>query len=146
MAQQHTGGGGRVALAVDHVGAIVDDFAPLRAVLGDLLGLEVPEPEVEEATGMEVLWVDAGGGVQLQFIRPTRDDTPAARLLRERGPGIHHVGVEVSDIDGLLAGLRAAGIPTRDEVGRQGARGARVGFLDPSAVGGVEVELVERGR
>jgi methylmalonyl-CoA epimerase len=129
--------------ALDHVGIVVADFAGLDAVLGTVLGLDVGVPEVEEATAMEVLWVQAGP-VQLQFIRPTRDDTGAAAVLRERGPGVHHVGLEVDDVAAALAHVRDAGVATRDEVPRAGARGARVGFVDPAALAGVELELVQR--
>jgi methylmalonyl-CoA/ethylmalonyl-CoA epimerase len=129
---------------VDHVGVVVRDFGGVRSVL-DLLGAAPPAgPEVEEETSMEVMWVDVGG-VWLQFIRPTRADTGAAAVLRDRGPGVHHVGLEVTEVTRTLAGLRRQGVPTRDRVARQGARGARVGFLDPSAVAGIEVELVDHG-
>jgi methylmalonyl-CoA/ethylmalonyl-CoA epimerase len=129
--------------ALDHVGIVVEDFAGLDAVLRGVLGLEVGVPEVEEATAMEVLWVSTGA-VQLQFIRPTRDDTAAAAVLRERGAGIHHLGLEVDDVAGALTRLRDAGIATRDAAPRPGARGARVGFVDPGAVAGAEIELVQR--
>jgi methylmalonyl-CoA/ethylmalonyl-CoA epimerase len=134
-----------VVRAIDHVGIVVEDFDGLDAALRGVLGLEVPAPETEEATSMEVLWVQAGG-VALQFIRPTRDDTGAADVLRRRGPGIHHVGIEVDDIAASLRGLRESGIPTRDHEPRPGARGAQVGFIDPAAVAGVEVEIVQRPR
>jgi methylmalonyl-CoA/ethylmalonyl-CoA epimerase len=129
---------------VDHVGIVVNDFAGVRSVL-ELLGIALPvAPEVEPETAMEVMWVDAGG-VWLQFIRPTRSDTGAAAVLRDRGPGVHHVGLTVTEVTRTLADLRRQGVPTRDRVARQGARGARVGFLDPAAVAGVELELVDHG-
>jgi methylmalonyl-CoA/ethylmalonyl-CoA epimerase len=129
--------------ALDHVGIVVEDYAGLDAVLRGVLGLEVGAPEMEESTAMEVLWVRAGA-VQLQFIRPTRDDTGAAAVLRRRGPGVHHVGLEVDDVASALTQLRRAGIDTRDAVPRPGARGALVGFVDPGELGGAEVELVQR--
>jgi methylmalonyl-CoA/ethylmalonyl-CoA epimerase len=132
------------ATRLHHVGIVVEDLAPVVAVLRDVLKLEVVGPEVEPALSMEILWV-AVGGVELQFIRPTRDDTRAARVLRERGPGVHHVGLEVADIVAVLHDLRARGVPTRDDVPRPGGRGARVAFIDPQAVAGTEIELVEPG-
>jgi len=129
---------------VDHVGVVVSGFAGVRSVL-ELLGSALPAaPEVEAETAMEVMWVDVGG-VWLQFIRPTRADTGAAAVLRDRGPGVHHVGLKVTEVTRSLAELRRQGVPTRDQVARPGARGARVGFLDPAAVAGVEVELVDHG-
>jgi methylmalonyl-CoA epimerase len=125
-----------------HVGIVVEDFAGLRVLLGDVLGLEVGEPEAEAATAMEVLWVRAGDA-QLQVIRPTRDDTGAAAVLRERGAGVHHVGLAVADLAGTLQRLRDSGVATRDQVPRPGARGAQVGFVAPAEVAGVELELVE---
>jgi methylmalonyl-CoA/ethylmalonyl-CoA epimerase len=130
------------AMRLHHVGIVVDDLAPVIAVLRDVLGLTVHRPEVEPALAMEILWVTVGD-VQLQFIRPTRGDTRAAAVLRDRGPGTHHIGLEVTDIVAVLDDLRARDIPTRDEVPRAGGRGARVAFIDPDAVAGTEIELVE---
>jgi methylmalonyl-CoA epimerase len=137
-------GGGVGDVRVDHVGVVVRDFAGVRALFAQMPGARVVGPEVEQATAMEVLWVTIGD-VQLQFIRPTADDTGAAAVLRERGAGVHHLGLRVADVSSALAGLRARGIPTRDRVSRPGARGARVGFVAPHAVAGAEIELVDRG-
>lgn len=134
-----------MAPQLDHVGIVVEDFAALGAVLGGILGLDVGPPEVEAETAMEVLWVSAGN-VALQCIRPTRTDTGAAAVLRSRGPGVHHLGLRVDDVDTALATLREHGIATRDRVSRAGARGARVGFVEPTAVAGMEIELVARPR
>ena len=130
------------ATRLHHVGIVVDDLAPVTAVLRDVLGLTVPEPEVEATLAMEILWVTVGN-VQLQFIHPTRGDTRAAEVLRDRGPGTHHIGLEVADIVAVLNDLRVHNVPTRDEVPRAGGRGARVAFIDSDAVAGTEIELVE---
>jgi methylmalonyl-CoA/ethylmalonyl-CoA epimerase len=131
------------AARLDHVGILVEDFRDVQALFGTINGARLVGPESERATAMEVLWVEVGD-VKLQFIRPTRDDTGAAQALREHGPGVHHVGLEVDDVTAVLGQLRAQGVETRDQVSRPGARGARVGFIDPRALAGVELELVER--
>lgn len=127
---------------IDHVGILVADFAPIRALLNGQLGLEIGQPEVEAELGLEILWVDAEG-VTLEFIRPTRSDTAAAELIRQGAAGVHHLGVRVDDIDGTMQRLKDAGIALVDQVARPGAHGSRIAFVEASEASGTRIELVE---
>jgi methylmalonyl-CoA/ethylmalonyl-CoA epimerase len=125
-----------------HVGILVQDFADVERVLGQELGLDVGMAEPEPELGIEILWVDVGG-VALELIRPLGPGTPAAAALAAGQGGVHHVALEVADLEGTLERLRAAGIAVRDEQPRVGAHGARIAFIDPAAVEGTLVELVQ---
>jgi methylmalonyl-CoA/ethylmalonyl-CoA epimerase len=127
---------------LDHIGIVVASFAGVETVFGDVLGLELTGPEYVAELEMDILWVSLGE-TRLQFIRPARGDTRAAAVLRDRGPGIHHLGVEVADLEGALEQLRNHGVALLDPVPRAGARGSRVAFVDPAAVAGAAVELVQ---
>jgi methylmalonyl-CoA/ethylmalonyl-CoA epimerase len=82
------------------------------------------------------------GESNIELISPKGNDG-LAKFLDKRGPGIHHVAVEVEGIEDALAFLKTLGVPLIDEAPRAGARGHKVAFVHPKATGGVLVELVE---
>jgi len=77
------------------------------------------------------------------LLEATSADSPIARSLEKRGPGIHHIAVRVDDIHVALAGLKQKGARLIDEEPRTGAGGCLVAFVHPSSTGGVLLELVE---
>jgi methylmalonyl-CoA/ethylmalonyl-CoA epimerase len=125
-----------------HVGIITEDLDTIRRVFGSLLGARVEEPELEDRIGAQVMWVHVGE-VALEFISPVAADSRPAQILNEGGGGVHHVALSVDDVDAALEALRAAGVGTVDFRAREGARGARIGFVEPGQVAGTLVELVE---
>jgi methylmalonyl-CoA epimerase len=132
-------------IGLAHVGVVVPDLAPVAALFGERLGLELRGPEEEPELGLAVLWVQAGD-TTLEFVAPTRPDSRAAAAIERGEAGVHHVALAVDGLDGLLEQLGAAGVPIRDPVPRRGAHDTRVSFLDPSAAAGALVELVEEPR
>ena len=75
----------------------------------------------------------------------TRQDRGAiSRYIDSRGPGLHHIGLKVQDIDGLLGTLHRAGHTMIDTVGRPGGRASKIGFIHPASLGGWLVHLVQR--
>jgi methylmalonyl-CoA/ethylmalonyl-CoA epimerase len=83
------------------------------------------------------------GASSIQTLEANGDGV-VQRFLDKRGPGLHHVALEVDVIDAALADLRERGVPLIDGEAREGGMGTRIAFLHPSAFGGVLVELVER--
>ena len=125
----------------DHIGMLTSDFEAVLE-LAERLGIEPGPVETKPEKGLEIQWLDAGG-VQLEFIRPLAPDGRAAEALRDHGAGLHHIGLEVADIDLTLGELAAAGVPLVDQEPRPGSRGTRIAFLAPDAAGGSRIELVE---
>ena len=109
------------------------------AALGRVLGLGVDH--VEEGEGFVERMLPLGEGVHLQTLEATGEGV-VARFLERRGPALHHIAVEVDDIDGMLAELRAQGVRLVDEVPRPGGKGTRIAFIHPAEFGGLLVELV----
>ncbi len=126
---------------INHVGVAVPDLAAAREIWDRLLG---QEPAVEDVATQKVTAAMYPCGIEL--VSPTSDDSPISKFLAKRGSGIHHVTIEVDDIEGQLARLKDAGVRLINESPVPGAGGARVAFLHPSAAGGVLVELKEKGR
>jgi methylmalonyl-CoA/ethylmalonyl-CoA epimerase len=83
------------------------------------------------------------GDTRIELLEPTSDDSPISQFLEKRGGGIHHIAVEVEDIDAQLTKLKTLGVRLIDESPRIGAEGCLVAFVHPSASNGVLLELVQ---
>jgi methylmalonyl-CoA/ethylmalonyl-CoA epimerase len=127
---------------IDHVGVAVAELEPALEVYGDRLALTLAHREVISEQGVEAALLDVGEG-HVELLAPLSPDTPVGRFLAKRGPGLHHVAYQVSDIEQTLAALTRAGVELIDSEPRTGIRGSRVAFLHPRSTGGVLSEIVE---
>ena len=128
---------------LDHIGIAVDDLEATLGFYRDALGLDVGAAEELPAEGVRLRFVPVGDA-SLELLEATRPDSPIARHIEKRGPGLHHVTLRVDDLEAALARLKAHGARLIDETPRQGADGTRIAFVHPSATRGVLVELTER--
>lgn len=126
---------------IDHVAVCVDDVDAAIAKYKDVLGLAPAVREVVESQKTEAVLLPIGE-TSIELIAP-KGNEGLEKFLAKRGPGIHHIAVEVEGIEQALATLKALGVQLIDETPRKGARGHKVAFLHPKATGGVLVELVE---
>lgn len=126
---------------IDHVAVAVADIDEALARWRAVFGLEVAEREVVASQKTEAALLPIGE-TSVELIQP-KGNEGLAKYLDKRGPGLHHIAIEVEGIEGALAALKALGVPLVDEAPRLGARGHKVAFLHPKATGGVLVELVE---
>jgi methylmalonyl-CoA/ethylmalonyl-CoA epimerase len=128
---------------LDHVAVCVADIDEAAARWHAAFGLEPVGREVVASQKTEAMLLPLGGGeTSVELISP-RGNEGLARFLEKRGPGLHHVAVEVEGIEEAIALLKGLGVPMIDEAPRKGARGHKVAFVHPKATGGVLVELVE---
>ena len=127
---------------IDHIGVAVEQIEPALALYGDRLQMRLAHREVVREQGVEAVLLDVGEN-HIELLAPLDSDTPVGRFLQKRGPGLHHVAYQVSDIDATLAKLKQAGLPLIDEQPRVGIRGSRVAFMQPRAMQGVLTEIVE---
>ena len=130
--------GGRL----DHVNIAVPDAAELAAKFTAALGMEVVKETVVTDQGVKVVMLDAGGS-HLEITEPLGADTPVGRFLAKKGSGLHHIAIEVEDIEATLLKMKHCGIALIDETPRIGAMGHRIAFVHPKSFGGVLVEIVE---
>ena len=127
---------------IDHIGVAVEQLDGALELYRDRFRLELAHREVVEAQGVEAVLLDVGEN-HVELLRPLNEETPVGRFLSKRGPGLHHVAYQVSDIDTTLADLKRAGLALIDERPRAGIRGSRVAFMHPRGTGGVLTEIVE---
>ena len=129
-------------MKIDHIGIATRGIEDALGFWRDALGLEVKHTETVEEQGVRVAMLPVGEP-RVELLEPTGPDSPVAKFLEKRGPGIHHVAVRVADIRAALARLKAEGARLIDEEPRVGAGGCLVAFVHPAASGGVLLELVQ---
>lgn len=128
---------------VDHLGIAVRSIEEARGFY-EALGLtleaieEVPQEQVRVA-------MIRCGETRLELLEPMGPDSPIARFLEQRGPGIHHLCLGSDDLDADDGRLRASGVRRLREAPTAGAGGARVQFVHPKSAGGVLVEIAQGG-
>lgn len=128
---------------IDHVGVAVKDLDRCLAVYRDALGLSDVSTEVVPSEQARVGFIRLGES-EIELLEPTSPDGVLARFIEKRGEGMHHIALAVDDCAATLSRLRESGVRTIDQTPRPGAGGAQVGFIHPSATGGVLIELVQR--
>lgn len=125
---------------IAHIGIAVDALDRLLPFYRDLLAL--PEEPLDDADGARIAGFRAGESL-VELLEANAPESPIAKFLAQRGPGIHHICFAVDDLPGTLARCERAGIKLIDRVPRIGAEGKPIAFLHPSSTGGVLVELTE---
>ena len=132
-------------MKIDHIGIAVKALAEAARTYENAFGLKVSSVDQVEEQGVRLVMLDIGES-RLELLEPTRPDSPIGKFLSKRGEGLHHIAVQVEDIELLLNRLKAAGIRLIDEKPRNGAHHTKVAFIHPSSTHGVLVELVEHGK
>lgn len=125
---------------IAHIGVAVENIEAALTFYRDVLGLAPGQPE--RADGARIVSLPFGESA-VELLEPEHPDSPIARFLARRGPGIHHVCYRVPDLDRALAACVAAGYRLVDEVPRLGAGGHRIAFVHPKSTAGILIELTE---
>ena len=126
---------------INHTCIVVKDIDDTLKFYQDLFGIgPAPVEEIpDQGVRASLLKV---GGTQLEIIQPVQEGTGVARFLESKGEGFHHIGLEVDDIKGKLAILKARDVQLIDQEPRSGLSGT-IAFIHPRATRGVLIELVE---
>lgn len=125
---------------IAHIGIAVRTLDEILPFYRDLLGLG--ETPLDDFDGARITGLSAGDSL-VELLEAESAESPIAKFVAKRGPGIHHICFAVDDLEATLERCRAAGVRLIDEKPRLGAEGKRVAFLHPSATAGVLIELSE---
>ena len=125
---------------LDHIGIAVQDLDQALAFYQEALGLDVEVPEEVVSQKIKAHLIPLGQS-SLELLEATSPESPIAKFLKKRGPGVHHLTLRVEDIDAALEQLRTRGVQLIDEKPKSGAEGALVAFIHPRSAHGVLVEL-----
>jgi len=129
-----------MTVTIDHIGIAVSSLDDALAFYRDALGLDVEAPEEVPSQRVRAHFIQVGE-TAIELLEATADDSPIAKYVARRGPGVHHITLRVDDIGEALARLKARGVRLIDETPRAGAHGALVAFIHPSSAHGVLIEL-----
>ena len=130
-------------MKIDHIGIATKSIEEALKFWQNSLGLENVHTEIVEEQKVRVAMLLVGES-RVELLEPTSDDSPISKFLEKRGGGIHHIAVEVEDIEASLAKLKAEGARLIDETPRIGAEGCLIAFVHPAATGGVLLELTQK--
>lgn len=128
--------------AINHVAVVVEDMEKSLAFWRDALGIELYELRDVPAEKSQVAFLPLAGA-EVELVMPTTDDSGIAKYLAKRGQGMHHLCLEVDDIEAMMAQLKGKNIRLINEEARTGADGKKYAFIHPESSGGVLVELYQ---
>lgn len=129
-------------IKIDHIAILADDMDKSLNFWRDALGMELTHVEDVPAEKSMVAFLPVAG-TEIELVKPTTGDSGLARYLEKRGPGMHHVCLEVDDIAGMLEQLKTKGIQLINESPMSGLGGRKYAFIHPKSTNGVLVELYQ---
>lgn len=127
---------------INHVAIVVEEIEKSLSFWRDALGLSLQELREVPAEASQVAFLPLAGA-EIELLRPTTSDSGLAKYLTKRGPGLHHLCLEVDDLPAMLEQLKSRGIRLINEEARLAADGKRYAFVHPESTGGVLVELYQ---
>jgi methylmalonyl-CoA epimerase len=132
---------------IDHVAIIVRNIEEALIFYRDILGITASEIKEVPTEHVRIAFLPMGGpeGSEIELIEPATTNSSLSKLLEKRGEGLHHICLEVDNIDAALTEMQEKGVPVLDKEPRVAAEGRAI-FIHPKAVSGVLLELVERSR
>jgi methylmalonyl-CoA/ethylmalonyl-CoA epimerase len=127
---------------INHVAVVVDDMEKALSFWRDALGMDLHGLRDVPAEKSQVAFLPLPGS-EVELVKPTTEDSGIAKYLAKRGPGMHHLCLEVDDIAGMISQLKAKGVRLINEEPRTAADGKKYAFIHPESTSGVLVELYQ---
>ncbi len=127
---------------INHVAVVVEDMEKALAFWRDALGMELHGLRDVPTEKSQVAFLPLPGS-EVELVQPTTDDSGIAKYLAKRGPGMHHICLEVDDIEGMISHLKTQGVRLINEEPRLGGDGKKYAFIHPESTSGVLVELYQ---
>ncbi len=127
---------------VNHVAVVVEDMDKALSFWRDALGIELHGLRDVPAEKSQVAFLPLAGS-EVELVQPTTDDSGIAKYLAKRGPGMHHLCLEVDDLEGMLSQLKSKGVRLINEEPRLAVDGKKYAFIHPESTSGVLVELYQ---
>ena len=130
---------------IDHIGILVDDLETTLSFWRDALGIELAKTADVPSESVQIAFLPVGAS-EIELVKPVTSDSGLARYLEKRGPGMHHLCLEVDDIQGMITRLLEHGVQMINTEPRLSDDGKKYAFVHPKSAGGVMVELYELPR
>jgi methylmalonyl-CoA/ethylmalonyl-CoA epimerase len=130
---------------INHLAIVVENVEPALRFWRDALGLEVGLVQRNEAEEVEIAFLPLGES-EIELLAPINETSGVAKYLARRGPGMHHVCLEVENIEGIMQRLRDHGVELINDTPKENEAGTKYCFIHPKSAFGVLVELYEAGQ
>ena len=130
-------------IKINHIAVVVEDVQAALGFWHQALGVPLDHVEHNEGEAVDIAFLPLGDG-EIELIAPFTEDSGVAKYLAKKGPGLHHLCIDVDDIGAALDQLKARGIELINEEPRLRPDGTRYAFVHPKSTGGVLLELYER--
>ncbi|WP_249871937.1 methylmalonyl-CoA epimerase [Oceanobacillus saliphilus] len=130
---------------IAHIGIAVESIDYALPFYTDSLGLELEMVEQVESEGVKIAFIKIGE-TRLELLEPLNDSSSVRKFLDKKGEGIHHIALEVDDIETRLQQLNKQGIKLINEKAKTGAHNSQIAFIHPKAANGVLFELCQHER
>jgi methylmalonyl-CoA/ethylmalonyl-CoA epimerase len=127
---------------IDHIAVVVNNLDAALGVYRDALGLTLANVQTIPEQDVKIGFLPSGDS-EIELLEPINPESGIAQYLAKRGEGMHHICLEVDDIEATLADLKAKGAQLIDQRPRRGAYG-KIAFIHPKGAHGVLIELLER--
>ena len=127
---------------INHVAVVVQDMEKALLFWRDALGMDMHELRDVPAEKSQVAFLPLSGS-EVELVLPTTEDSGIAKYLAKRGPGMHHICLEVDDMEGMLSQLKSKGVRLINEEPRTAVDGKKYAFIHPESTSGVLVELYQ---
>lgn len=128
---------------ISHIAIAGDNPEQTRILYEDILGLNFTGSERVEREGVNTHFFGVGES-NIELLEPLSKDSSVSKFLEKRGPGLHHIALEVEGLDEYVQKLKTAGITLLSDAPQSGAHGMRIIFIHPKSTGGVLIELAEK--
>ena len=130
-------------VGLDHVAIAVSKLDEALHIYEKILGLKLEKITVVEDQKVRLAFLSAGE-TKIELLEPTVPESTVARFIEKRGEGMHHIALQVTNIEEALKRLKEKGIALVDERPRVGAEGGKIAFLHPKSLKNVLIELCEK--
>ncbi len=129
--------------SIDHIGIAVEDLDQSIKIYSDLFGKIPDDLCVLESEKVKIAFFDVGSS-SVELLQATSEDSPIAKYIAKKGPGIHHICYRVENLEYSMKDLVSKGYRCIDSIPRSGAHNTKVCFFHPKDFGGVLVELSQK--
>lgn len=127
---------------LNHVAIVVEDLDAALSFWRDALGLPLAKTEENPGESVEIAFLPIGES-EIELLKPTDPESGIGKFLAKKGQGMHHVCVEVDDMEAVMQRLIGHGVQMINEAPRTREDGTRYAFVHPKSAGGVLVELYQ---
>ncbi|MEC5422317.1 methylmalonyl-CoA epimerase [Virgibacillus sp. C22-A2] len=128
---------------IAHIGIAVKSIDSAINFYTDSLGMHVEAVEAVDSEAVKIAFLKIGES-RIELLEALNDSSPIQKFIEKQGEGVHHIALEVDNIEERLARLKKEGLPLINKEPKQGAHNSQIAFIHPKVANGVLFELCQQ--